>query len=48
MIARIASGTAEAGKRYSFPINQELPSGMYMVRLTTDKGTQTLRMIRSK
>jgi hypothetical protein len=48
VVSRIAAGTAEAGKRYSFPINSELPDGIYLVRLTTDKGTQTLRLVRSK
>jgi hypothetical protein len=49
VVARIASGRAEAGKHYSLELaSRDMPAGVYMVQLTTDSATQMRRLIISK
>ncbi|UOQ82615.1 MULTISPECIES: T9SS type A sorting domain-containing protein [Hymenobacter] len=49
MVLRVAEGMAEAGKAYNFQVvANEMPTGVYMVRLTTAKSVQNHRMIISK
>ncbi|MBC6988655.1 T9SS type A sorting domain-containing protein [Hymenobacter sp. BT491] len=49
LVNRVAAGQAEAGRTYRFQVtSKELAMGMYVVRLTTDKSTQTMRLIMNK
>jgi hypothetical protein len=42
-VAALGSGNADAGVRYSFPLSG-LQQGMYLARLVTDAGQQTVRL----
>ncbi|MBF9140922.1 T9SS type A sorting domain-containing protein [Hymenobacter properus] len=44
LVARVASGNAEAGVRYSFPLAGGLQEGVYIARLVTGKSTQVIRL----
>ncbi|QIL75319.1 T9SS type A sorting domain-containing protein [Hymenobacter sp. HDW8] len=48
VVARVAAGVAEAGKKYRYEVTGNLPDGLYVVRLTTDKATQTQRLLKIK
>lgn len=43
-VARVSSGQAEAGMRYSFAVGTGLQEGVYVARLLTGTGTQTIRL----
>ena len=43
-VARVSSGEAQAGVRYSFAVGAGLQEGVYVARLLTATGTQTIRL----
>ena len=43
-VARVSSGQAEAGLRYHFTVGTGLQEGVYVARLLTANGTQTIRL----
>ena len=43
-VARVSSGEAEAGVRYSFAVGAGLQEGVYVARLVTSSGSQTIRL----
>lgn len=43
-VARVSSGEAQAGVRYSFAMGAGLQEGVYVARLVTTTGTQTIRL----
>ena len=43
-VARVSSGLAEAGVRYRFAVGTGLQEGVYVARLFTTNGTQTIRL----
>jgi len=49
LVTRIAAGAAEAGKYYSYQVqSQNLPEGIYLVRLSAGKASQSFRIRLSK
>jgi hypothetical protein len=44
VVARVSAGEAQGGVRYSFPVGQGLQEGVYVARLVTATGTQTVRL----
>ena len=43
-VARVSSGEAQAGVRYRFAVGNGLQEGVYVARLVTATGTQTIRL----
>ena len=43
-VARVSSGEAQAGVRYHFAVGAGLQEGVYVARLVTATGTQTIRL----
>ncbi|WP_460503697.1 T9SS type A sorting domain-containing protein, partial [Hymenobacter agri] len=43
-VARVSSGEAQAGMRYQFAVGTGLQEGLYVARLVTATGTQTIRL----
>ncbi|MCI1186914.1 SprB repeat-containing protein [Hymenobacter sp. DH14] len=43
-VARVSNGEAQAGVRYSFAVGAGLQEGVYVARLVTATGTQTIRL----
>ena len=43
-VARVSSGEAQAGVRYHFAVGTGLQEGVYIARLVTATGTQTIRL----
>ena len=43
-VARVSSGEAQGGVRYSFAVGTGLQEGVYIARLVTATGTQTIRL----
>jgi hypothetical protein len=49
VVSKVAAGVAEAGAAYRFQVEgRDLAEGVYMVRLTTDKSVQTVRLVLKK
>ena len=44
LVARVSTGEAQAGVRYTFPLGGSLQEGVYVARLLTESGTQTIRL----
>jgi len=46
-VAEIYQGEMVAGQKYTFTFNSDmLPSGMYICRLLSDKGTKTVNIVK--
>ncbi|MBB6611940.1 PQQ-binding-like beta-propeller repeat protein [Pontibacter sp. Tf4] len=49
LVKRLGVGTAQAGQNYSFELDgTALPKGLYVARLVSDSGTQTIKMLLEK